>query len=254
MYDSKEQSNQSRIRISVAQKASIIILVSVFIVMMGLIIYDKQLVEPDIFAVAGIIIVVILLSTMYLFISKLINKLDEAYGKIELMAITDELTQLFNRKHFNTLFEIELTKAIRYRRHLTCFILDIDHFKEITDKYGQPYGNEVLQDTSEVIKDNSRATDIVARYDSDKFICLLPETKAESALILAKRLRALVEGTTFYVGEDNQTIHVSISIGYTSCKPCLDQGIDIYKIIKIADKAVDIAKEKGGNKVEYLNV
>lgn len=252
MYDNNEQLSQSKIRISTAQKAVIFILLSIFLICMVMIIYDKQFVEPGIFAAAATIIMVILLSAMSLFIRELIEKLNEAYNKMGLMAITDELTQLFTRKHFYALFENELTKTIRYRRNLSCFILDIDHFKQIIDKHGQNFGNEVLQDTAGVIKDNSRSTDIVARYDSDKFICLLPETGVEAALILSKRLRALVEGTTFFIGEDSKTIHITISIGFTSCKPCLDEGIDISKIINITEKALAVAKEKGRNRVEYL--
>lgn len=252
MYDSNEQSSQSKIRMPIALKAGIFILASIFVVCMGMIIYDKQLVDSSVFATAGIIIVVILLLTMSLFIRRLIENLDEAYYKMGLMEITDTLTQLVTRKHFYDLFENELIKTIRYRRNLSCFILDIDHFKQIIDKHGQIFGNEILHDAAEVIKDNSRSTDIVARYDGDKFICLLPETGNEAALILAKRLRALIEGATFFIGEDDESIHITISIGFTSCKPCLDEEINISKIINITEKALAVAKEKGRNRVEYL--
>jgi len=252
MYHNYEQSGHPKARISSALKAGIFILLSIFLICMGMIIYDKQFVEPGIFAAAAIIVMAILLSTMSLFIRGLMEKLDGAYNKIELMAITDELTQLFTRKHFYTLFENELIKTIRYRRNFSCLILDIDHFKTIIDTHGQQFSNEILKDTAEVIKDNSRSTDIVARFDSDKFICLLPETGNEAALILSKRLRAIVEGTTFFIGDNDETIHITVSVGFTSCKPCLDEGIDISKIIKITEKALTAAKEKGRNRVEYL--
>ena len=145
-----------------------------------------------------------------------------------------------------------MNKNKHYRRNLSSFILDIDHFKQIIDKHGQIFGNEILHDAAEVIKDNSRSTDIVARYDGDKFICLLPETGNEAALILAKRLRALIEGATFFIGEDDESIHITISIGFTSCKPCLAEEINISKIINITEKALAVAKEKGRNRVEYL--
>jgi len=252
MYHNNEQSGQTKVRISSAQKAGMFILLSIFLICMGAIIYDKQLVEPGIFAAAATIIMVILLLAMSLFIRELIKKLDAAYNKIELMAITDELTQLFTRKHFYTLFENELIKTIRYRRNLSCILLDIDHFKKIIDKHGQQFSNEILKDTAEVIKDNSRSTDVVARFDSDKFICLLPETGNEAALILSKRLRAIVEGATLFIGEDNETIQITVSVGFTSCKPCLDEGTNISKIINITEKALTVAKEEGRNRVEYL--
>ena len=251
MYDNNEQSMHTRVRISRAQIAGIFVLISVLVIIMGLIIYDKQLVEPDVFAMSGMIIVIIL-STIYLFIWNLIKKLDDAYNKIELMAITDGLTQLFNKNHFNDLFKNELSRAIRHERNLSCIVLDIDNFIKIIDKYGHQFGNEVIQDTAEVIKDNSRISDIVARYDRDKFISLLPETEIESAMILAKRLRRLVEGETFSFGENNETIPVTICIGATSYKPSMGKDIDIYNLMDIADKALKIAKEKGRNSVEYL--
>jgi len=251
MYDSKGQSRQVRVRISNPQIIGVFILITVLVVIMGLIIYDKHLVEQDIFVVSGIIIAIIL-SSIFLFIWKLAKKLDEAYREMELMAITDGLTQLFNKNHFNALFEIELSRAIRHERNLSCFILDIDYFMKIIDKYGHQFGNEVLQDTADVIKDNSRTTDIVARYDRDKFICLLPETPIESAIILSKRLRALVEGESFVFGEHNETIHITVSIGATSYKPSLDTEIDIHEIIDTANKALQIAKDKGRNRIECL--
>lgn len=218
---------------------------------MGLIIYDKQLVEPGVFAAGGFIIAAIM-STIYLFIWKLIKKLDDAYNKMELMAITDGLTQLFNKNHFNTLFENELNRSIRYERNFSFFIVDIDCFMKIIDKYGHQFGNEVLQVTADVIKDNSRSTDIVARYDRDKIICLLPETIIESAIILTKRLRALVEGETFSFGENDETIPVTVSIGATSYSPLLGKEIETHSLITVADTALRVAKEKGGNRVEYL--
>lgn len=251
MYDNNEQSRPIRVRISRAKIAGIFVLISVLVIIMGLIIYDKQLVEPDVFAMSGMIIVIIL-STIYLFIWNLIKKLDDAYNKIELMAVTDGLTQLFNKNHFNDLFKNELSRAIRHERNLSCIVLDIDSFMKIIDKYGHQFGNEVIQDTAEVIKDNSRISDIVARYDRDKFISLLPETEIESAMILAKRLRRLVEGETFSFGENNETIPVTICIGATSYKPSMGKDIDIYNLMDIADKALKIAKEKGRNSVEYL--
>jgi len=218
---------------------------------MELNIYDNQLVEPAIFAAAGIIILVILIWTIYLFIMKLVKKRDEAYDNIELMKITDELTLLFNREHFNSLFENELARTIRYEKNISCAIIEIDYLNELKDKYGKQLADEILQDTAEDIKDNLRVYDVIAR-DDDRFICFFPETDIKSALFLSKRLRSLVEGETFSFGENDETIHITASIGITSCKPCLDKEIDIYRIINIADKALNVAKEKGRNRVEYI--
>ncbi|MCH8262684.1 MAG: GGDEF domain-containing protein [Proteobacteria bacterium] len=252
MTDDNEQSVESVTRISNAQKMGMSVLITVFVVIMGMIVFGRQHINISVFAAAGTIVIAYLLSILYLITSNLLKKLNEAYAEINLISITDELTQLHNIKHFDALFENELSKAIRHNRDLSCFILDIDHFKTLIENYGQIFCDEVLLETADVIKDNSRSTDIVARYASDKFICLLPETDVESAIILSKRLRALVEGESFSYEEDNKTIHITISIGATSCKPGADKGIDIYNIIGSTNKALDLAKERGGNRVEYL--
>jgi diguanylate cyclase (GGDEF)-like protein len=251
MLGSNEQLTLDRVRIPSSQLAGIFILISVLVVIMGLIIYDKQLVDPDVFAASGIVIIILLL-TIFLFAWKLAKRLDEAYNKLKLVAITDGLTQLFNKKHFNTLFENELNRAMRHERDLSCYILGIDHFKIVLDKYGYQFGNEVLQDSADVIKDNSRSTDIVARYARDKFICLLPETNIESAMILSKRLRALVEGETFSFGEDRKIIPVTVSIGVSTYKPSMGKERNINEILNLVDKALNTAKENGRNRVEYL--
>ncbi len=212
----------------------------------------NQLVEPNIFAAAGIIIFVILISIIYLFNRKLIKKKGEDYDNLESMETTDELTQLVKREYFNTLLESELARVIRYDKNLSCAIIEIDRFNKIKERYGPQLSDEVLQDTAENIADELRVNDILAR-DDDRFICLLPETDIKSALYVSKRLRSLVEGETFDSEKESETIHITVSIGITFCEPSLDKETAIYEIINTADKALNVAKEKGGNRVEYLS-
>jgi diguanylate cyclase (GGDEF)-like protein len=251
MVDNNEQLMKGNIRITSAKIIGLFILVSVLIIIIGVVIYSKQLVEKDLF-IASSITIAIVLSTIFWFIWKLVRKLDEAYTKMELMAITDGLTQLYNKNYFNTLFKIELSRAIRHERNLSIYVLDIDYFMTIIDTYGHQFGNEVLQETADVIKDNSRSTDIVARYNRDKFICLLPETDIASAMILAKRLRALIEGEIFSYGEDSETVPVNVCIGVTFYEPSLGKEIDINHLMNIVDKALSVAKSNGRNRVEFL--
>ena len=109
-----------------------------------------------------------------------------------------------------------------------------------------------MQETAESLKDDMRVIDIVARED-DRFLCLLPETGIEPAMFVSKRLRSAIEGETFDTGGDDGTISVTISIGITESNPSSDDVVDLRKIIKIADKALAIAQEKGGNTIEFLN-
>ncbi len=216
---------------------------------MDLNINDNQLMQLTI-VVTGIIIGFLIL-TIHLLNKKLVNKQNEIHDKTNLMVITDELTQLYNREQFDSLFESELARAMRNESNISCARIEIDNYKELKDKYGQQLGDEVLQDTAEELKDDLRIYDVLAR-DGDRFICFFPETEIESALIVTKRLHSLVQNEKFEFGENNEIIRISVSIGLTSFKPILVKKIDIYQIILNADNVLDIAKEKGGNRVEYI--
>lgn len=144
-----------------------------------------------------------------------------------------------------------MARARRYDRPICCAIIEIDGFEKIQKEYGHQFSDEILQDTAETIKDDLRVIDILAR-DDNKFIGLLPETDIKPALYVSKRIRSVVEGETFDFGKDDKPVNITISIGITSSNPCQDKEIDIHKIITIADNALNIAREKGGNRIERL--
>ncbi len=251
MSDGRKPSNQPKIEISILQKFGIFCLMPAFIVSSGLIIYDKKLADPAVIAVTGFIVFVIFLVAVYLFIRRVVKKQYETFRRLQLMSITDDVTQLFKRNHFDSLFEIELARARRYDRPLCCLTIEIDDFEKIQKEYGRQFGDEALRDTAETIKDSLRVIDILGR-DDNKFICLLPETDIKPALYVSKRMRSVVEGETFNFGEDDEPVSVTISIGITSSNPGQDKEIDIHKIINISDNALHLARDKGGNRIEHL--
>ena len=252
MAGNNNQPGQSKVRISITQKTSIFFLISVFLILMMVIIYDQQDVDFRIIAEAVIVIFFVFISVIYAIIRSLIKQLNEAKS----LSITDELTLFFNRTHFKSLLENELNRAVRYNRELSCIIINIDSFKNINNKYGHQFGDDILRDTSEVLRDNLRTIDIVARYDGNKFICLLPETENELVLIISKRLQAIVGREPFYYDYSDDTfreeIHITISIGVTSYIPCPDDEIDANRIIYMAEKALHLAKKSGENTMECL--
>jgi len=250
--DSDNESNQPIVKISIALKIGIFVLTPVFIVISGFIIYDRQLADPGVIAATGFIIIVIFLAMAYLFVRKLVTNQYQAYLRVQLTAITDELTQLFTRDHFNDLFQNEMARAIRHEKVFCCALIEIDGFMEIKERYESKISDEILQDTAESLRDDLRVIDILAR-DDDRFICLFPETGIDPALFVSKRLRSVIEGETFDTGGNDGIINITISIGITESNPGSDNIIDILKIIDIADKALTIAIEQGGNRVEYLN-
>lgn len=251
MTDDKQPSGKRKSGISIPHLTVVFVLVAIFCVLMALIILNKPLIRHDILAAVGIVVILIMLAAVYIPVRNIIKELNNIQGKLQLMSTMDALTQVFNRDHFNVLLQKELSRAKRYERNLGCLILDIDNFDDTNKKYGYQFGDEILRDIAELIKENLRIADILARYESDRFICLLPESDDNAAMISSKRLRGLIEGMVFE--NKSGSVHVTVSIGLTSYKPAPDDKTDIRNIITLAEKALKKAKEGGGNRIEVIN-
>ncbi|MBI3354172.1 MAG: diguanylate cyclase [Nitrospirae bacterium] len=173
--------------------------------------------------------------------------LESMNKKLEKMAITDELTGLYNRRYFFMRFEPEFERCKRFKQSLICILIDIDHFKKVNDTYGHQVGDVVLKKLAKILMDNQRTYDIFARIGGEEFIGSLCNINSKDAYSLAERLRKKVEGFNFSE-EENKTLHATISIGI-GIYPHPDitiAGID--DIIKIADDALYKAKNGGRNK------
>lgn len=176
----------------------------------------------------------------------LLMRLRSLYIETKILAITDGLTKLFNRRYFQDIYEREFNRAIRYRNHMSLIMIDIDYFKKLNDTHGHQLGDFVLQKISTMIKNNYRKTDCAARYGGEEFIVLLPETTLENALIPTVRLKEEVENTIFK-WDEKTSLQVTVSIGVSE----LTQDIkNNHELIKRADKALYTAKENGRNRVE----
>src|SRR5438046_81283 len=115
----------------------------------------------------------------------------EELKKLELNAVTDPLTGLYNRRLFGESFEKELNRARRYTQPLSLVILDLHRFKEVNDKHGHPRGDEVLRATAATLKKALRTSDSAFRIGGDEFALLLPQTDAQQALALSRRVEAV---------------------------------------------------------------
>jgi len=113
----------------------------------------------------------------------------EANRKLNELSITDGLTGLFNHRHFLRELESEYRRALRYRRSLALLLLDIDHFKEVNDRYGHPCGDFVLKNLAGLLKGCLRSADIAARCGGDELAVILPETNRSKASEVAEKLR-----------------------------------------------------------------
>ena len=166
----------------------------------------------------------------------------QAEEKLRIMATTDELTGLWNRRYFMQAAKKEMERARRYNDSFSLLTLDIDHFKTVNDNLGHAAGDEVLRNLASVIKNFFREVDIPGRLGGEEFSIILPNTDLYSAASVAERLRQEIEkNPTEYGGED---IYITLSIGVTS----YHTGVtSVDKLLKKADEALYEAKAGGRN-------
>jgi diguanylate cyclase (GGDEF)-like protein len=160
------------------------------------------------------------------------------------LATIDGLTQILNKNFFQGKLEEEFSRSIRYQRELSFILLDLDHFHNLNNKYGHLAGDFVLRNISQLISRNLRKEDFFGRYGGEEFAILLPEIAAHGALILAEKLRSIVEHATFTY--EGQRILVTTSIGVSTMD---DEFSNANQLVKAADDALYKAKSEGRNTV-----
>ena len=177
--------------------------------------------------------------------------LQESQDRFRELAITDGLTGLFNRRHFFTTAEMEITRALRYGLPLSIIMMDLDNFKEVNDTYGHETGDNVLIMTAKILRQKLRSVDIVARYGGEEFVIMLPESDKEAALAVAEKIRHKMAQSPIMAC--NQEVAVTASLGVSHLTSRDEIGADVQLLLKgliaTADKALYQAKEAGRNRV-----
>lgn len=173
--------------------------------------------------------------------------LREKAQRFQMLAITDPLTGLLNRRYLEERFAEEIERAKRYQYPLSFAMIDIDGFKVYNDTFGHQAGDDVLRATAQCIRGSLRNFDVAARYGGEEFILVLPETETNAAAALAERLRNRVE--QFFLRTQPEQA-VTISIGIASLNPKLQSK---QQIIRAADQALYAAKKRGKNCVVVYN-
>jgi len=170
-----------------------------------------------------------------------------AEAELRLLARTDSLTGLHNRRTLGEILEREWRRARRTRSVLSLLFVDIDHFKTYNDTYGHQAGDDTLSAVARCIVESlRRPTDAAARYGGEEFVVVLPDTPQGGALLVAERIRsAISELAIEHAGSEFG--RVTASIGSASCTP--QEDTDITTVIKAADEALYNAKATGRNKV-----
>lgn len=160
------------------------------------------------------------------------------------MSRLDPMTMLFNRSHLEQCLIEDIKRSMRFGTALSVMMIDIDSFKSINDTFGHLCGDQIIRQIASLLKETVRQVDIVGRYGGEEFCCVLPETSAGNAGVIAERLRETVEKAR--LDYEGQALHVTISVGIAEyCDACNS----LETLIKAADDALYVSKRSGRNRV-----
>jgi|GEM_PF-2631560 len=175
-----------------------------------------------------------------------VSQLNDANQRLEILANTDSLTGLLNRRYFFERSAIERSRLRRNNNQAGVLIIDVDFFKSVNDNYGHPAGDAVLVVISKILKDNVRQHDLVARFGGEEFAILLVDVDIDHAITLAERMRKNIERQkVIYKGN---IIKSTASFGLSMLAPESDS---VESALAHADKLLYAAKEDGRNNLKY---
>lgn len=174
-----------------------------------------------------------------------IDRLRMSYQSGLELAVTDQLTGLYNRRYLATHLESLFDEREEMSHPVSLLLIDVDHFKPVNDTFGHDVGDEVLKEIASRLTEGVRGVDIVCRYGGEEFVVLLPHTDGETARIIAERIRTGIENRPMKAGEGN-AINITISVGVATSGKNLDSP---QKLLKNADTALYEAKQAGRNRV-----
>ena len=162
------------------------------------------------------------------------------------LAVTDQMTGLFNRRYLSGQLEPLVQRAARGGEPVSLLVADIDYFKRINDGFGHDVGDEVIKEFAARLASNFRPMDIACRYGGEEFVVVMPDTRGDYACLVAERLRRHVAGAPFPIRGGAERIDVTVSIGVAVA----EAGVDTAdRLLKRADEALYKAKQTGRNRV-----
>ncbi|CAG0973859.1 putative diguanylate cyclase DgcC [Anaerolineales bacterium] len=173
-----------------------------------------------------------------------ITERKRAEANLELLARTDALTGINNRRHLFELAVHEFEVARRYGHPLSVIMLDLDHFKDVNDTFGHAVGDQILQNVTQVARSQLRDVDLIGRYGGEEFVIILPVTSARQASLVAERIRGGVENLR--IETDKGPASVTLSLGIAEMFHAPQDG-SVDDMIRRADEALYAAKKAGRN-------
>ncbi len=175
------------------------------------------------------------------------SEIDKAQRALEKSAITDSLTNLYNRRHLLDIFPKLQAQARRDHRYLVAVLYDLDYFKQLNDKFGHLAGDKVLKEFSDILLTQSRSNDFAYRMGGEEFLILSLSDNPSSGAVLAEKIRAAIrERVIIY---KNQTINQTVSCGVSFLAPGDDVESSLNQLLSKADRALYQAKRRGRNQV-----
>jgi diguanylate cyclase (GGDEF)-like protein len=174
--------------------------------------------------------------------SRTLKEKEKLEEEVRRLSITDDLTGLYNHRHFFKTLEAEISRLKRQKTSLSLLMFDLDNFKKYNDLYGHIEGDKVLRKIGEIIKNSIRSNvDTGYRYGGDEFAVILIGASVEQALSIAERIRSSIENAGFR--------DITVSIGLAE----YEEPLDVEVFVKRADDAMYVAKHSGGNRI-YTNL
>lgn len=172
-----------------------------------------------------------------------IEERQEALQKLAVIALTDDLTQLMNRRAMNRQLARELERKKRYDFHASVLLIDVDHFKQVNDTHGHDCGDYVLKKFSELLTDELREVDYISRWGGEEFLIVLSETELTKAEQVADRLLSKISHSPIHY--HSESLKVSFSGGLIE----IDAKLNIEENLKKVDELLYKAKQNGRNQI-----
>lgn len=194
-------------------------------------------------AVLGVLSAIAAAASILFMTNRLGRRIQEANDQLAEVAVTDELTEVLNRRGALARLNEELARAERTEKPLAVAMLDLDHFKSVNDRFGHLAGDEALRHVAAILRAESRTYDVVGRLGGEEFLIVAPDTPIESMVRLAERVRARVSGHAVIAGKNQITLTVSIGVVQAETGESLD------RVLSRADEAMYAAKDAGRDRV-----
>ncbi|KNY28767.1 diguanylate cyclase [Pseudobacteroides cellulosolvens] len=218
-----------------------------FEVVQAAFIVSRLIYEPNLSLVAGVVSKILTIISMII-VALLSNKQELQKRDLRRLAITDDLTDVYNQRYFNASIFNELEKSKKKRKSLGLILIDVDNFKKYNDIYGHEMGDEVLKSTASLIKVAAGSENLVFRYGGDEFAVLLPNSDQFNTTRVADNIRREFESQRHFCYTDGIGSQISLSMGISQYP---DLATNRDELMNQADMALYHSKNLGKNKIHF---